>query len=69
MTIICTNLVDLESPMLYNKIQPQSFLGSEKIFKTFTILFDLGLMSLSVISQQCLDEAGSTMLTFRVLPH
>ena len=28
MTIIWTNLVDLESPMLFTKIQPQSFLGS-----------------------------------------
>ena len=28
MTIIWTNLVDLESPMLYTKIQPQSFLGA-----------------------------------------
>ena len=27
MTIFWTNLVDLEAPMLYNKIQPQSFLG------------------------------------------
>ena len=26
--IIWTNLVDIESPMLYTKIQPQSFLGS-----------------------------------------
>ena len=26
--IIWTNLVDLESSMLYTKIQPQSFLGS-----------------------------------------
>ena len=29
-TIIWTNLVDLESPMLYTKIQPQSFLGSDE---------------------------------------
>ena len=28
MIIIWTNLVDLESSMLYTKIQPQSFLGS-----------------------------------------
>ena len=34
--IILTNLVDLESPMLYTKIQPQSFLELEKkIFKCF----------------------------------
>ena len=26
--IICKNLVDLETSMLYTKIQPQSFLGS-----------------------------------------
>ena len=26
--IIWTNLVDFESPMLYTKIQPQSFLSS-----------------------------------------
>ena len=36
--IIWTNLVDLESPMLYTKIQPQSFLGSGKEdFKCFTM--------------------------------
>ena len=34
--IIWTNLVDLEFPMLYTKIQPQSFLDS-KDFKCFTI--------------------------------
>ena len=28
MIIILTNLVGLESSMLYSKIQPQSFLGS-----------------------------------------
>ena len=28
MVIIWTNLVDLESQILYNMIQPQSFLGS-----------------------------------------
>ena len=27
-TIISTDLADIESPMLYTKIQPQSFLGS-----------------------------------------
>ena len=30
MVIIWTNLVDLESSMLYAKIQPQSFLDSEE---------------------------------------
>ena len=30
LTITRTNLVDIESPMLYTKIQPQSFLGSEE---------------------------------------
>ena len=30
MTIIWTNLVDLEYPMLYIMIKPQSFLGSAK---------------------------------------
>ena len=35
-TIIWTNLVDLESPMLYTKNKPQSFLGSqEEDFKFF----------------------------------
>ena len=33
--IICANLVDLESPILYTKIQPQSFLGSGENFFTF----------------------------------
>ena len=28
MVVICTNLVDLESSMLYAKIQSQNFLGS-----------------------------------------
>ena len=28
--IILTNLVDLQSPMLYTKIQPQSFLSTEE---------------------------------------
>ena len=36
MNIIRTNLVELESLMLYTKIQPQSFLGSgEEDFKAF----------------------------------
>ena len=36
MVIIWTNLVDLESSMLYTKIQPQSFLGSgEEDFQEF----------------------------------
>ena len=36
MIIIITNLVDLESPMPYTKIQPQSFLGSgEEYFQEF----------------------------------
>ena len=30
MIIIWTNLVELEPSMLYTKIQPQSFLGSEE---------------------------------------
>ena len=35
-TIIWTKLVELESPMLYIKVQPQSFLGSgEEDFEVF----------------------------------
>ena len=43
MIIICLNLVDLESLMLYKKIQPWSFLGSEeKIFQSVFILHGHG---------------------------
>ena len=36
MVIIWTNFVELESPMIYTKIQPQSFLGSgDEDFKVF----------------------------------
>ena len=37
--IILTNLVDLESPKLYTKIQPQSFLSTEEedFLSVFTI--------------------------------
>ena len=42
MIIIWINLVDLESPMLYTKIQPQSFLGSgEEDFQEFLPYMDM----------------------------
>ena len=41
--IICANLVDLESLILYTKIQPQSFLGSgENFFTFFFIIYGHG---------------------------
>ena len=35
----------------------------------FLFRFHVTFNNLSVLSQQCLDVAGSSMLTFRVLPH
>ena len=43
MIIIWTNLVE-ESPMLYIKIQPQSFLGSGGDFQVF--LPNMGMMAI-----------------------
>ena len=41
MVIIWTNLVELETVMLYTKIQPQSFLGSgEEDFEVFLPYLD-----------------------------
>ena len=41
--IIWTNLVDLASPMLYTKNQPQSFLGSgEEVFEVFFYIYGYG---------------------------
>ena len=39
MVIICTNFVDLESSMLYTKVQPKSFHGSGEVdfLSVFTI--------------------------------
>ena len=41
MIIIWTNLVELESSMLYTKIQPQSFLGSGEVFWEFLPYMDM----------------------------
>ena len=44
-TIILTNLVEIESSMLYTKIQPQSFLCSgEKDFKAFLPNMDMAVI-------------------------
>ena len=41
--IIWTNAVDLEFPMLYTKIQPQSFLSSEEDFEEFFFFIQIWL--------------------------
>ena len=43
MIIIWTNLVELESLMLYNKIQLQSFLGSGEHFQEFLPYMDMAV--------------------------
>ena len=49
MVIILINLVDLESQMLYNKIQPQSFLGSgEENFKVFLLYMGMAASLLTM---------------------
>ena len=62
MIIIRTNLVDLESTMLYAKIQPQSFLGSgEEHFQEC-----LPFTRMSAILFNCagpFEQTGKTHLT------
>ena len=62
----------LLSPNQYTKYQDQlkyflRYLANEILFVWFGL--NVAFNNLSVISRQCLDVTGSSMLTFRVLPH
>ena len=46
MIIIWTNFVELESSMLYTKIQPESFLGSGEDFQEFLPYMDMAAILL-----------------------
>ena len=62
MIIIRTNMVELESSMLYSKIQPQSFLGSvQEDFQEF-----LPYMDMAAILFNCaepFERIGNTLST------
>ena len=62
MIIIWTNLVELESSMLYTKIQPQSFLGSgEEVFQVFLPYMDMAAILFN--GAEPVEEIGNTLLT------
>ena len=55
----------------FNEKKFQGFFFQQKKIVCLFVLFGLyvAFNNLLVISRQCLDVAGSLMLTFRVLPH
>ena len=60
--IIWTNLVDLASPMLYTKSQPQSFLGyGEEVFEAF--LPYMGMAAILFNSAKPFEQIVSTAST------
>ena len=61
MNIIRTDLVELESLMLYTKIQPQSFLGSGEAFYMFLPYMDM--VAILFICAEPFEQIGNTLLT------
>ena len=62
MIIIRTNLVELESLMLYTKIQSQSFLGSgEECFQEFLPHMDMAAILFNWAEQ--FEQIGNTLST------
>ena len=68
MTIIWTNLINLESPMLYTKIQPQSILGSgEEDF--YVILPYICMVAILFNSVESFEQIVSTLSTDSPMPN
>ena len=59
--IIWTNLVNLESLVLYTKIQPQSFLGSGEDFWVF--LPYMGMAAILFNGTEPFEQIGNTLST------
>ena len=61
----------VSSPREREKRDRRDSRGDEREFVCLFVLFGLYVTfnNFSVISRRCLDVAGSSMLTFRVLPH
>ena len=60
--IIWTNLVDLESSMLYTKIQPQSFLGSGGEY-FYVFLPYMGMAAILFDGAEPFEQIGNTLMT------
>ena len=61
--IIWTNLVELETAMLYTKIQPESFLSSGEVFFFSEFLPYMDMAAILFNGVEPFEQIGNTLLT------